>query len=280
MSPSAHRRRVRRTTKNVASGRLLCREAPAPLDEASPAVGFAEGASPASDADLIRLVAGDPELPAEKLLTLLGGLPVVADAGVGALVDAADLAPEQARRLVAALELGRRVLERARRPRSVVASPADVVRLMEMRLAPLDHEQMWLLALDGRSGVRGMRCVSRGGRHGCAVTARDLLRVALLDGASAMVLVHNHPSGDPEPSPEDIEMTEFVARAGEAAGVPLVDHVVVAPSGAYASLLERGHRPAARRPVTLPESPRRRGPEAPEARSRPPRRASPRGCRR
>jgi DNA repair protein RadC len=72
------------------------------------------------------------------------------------------------------------------------------------------------------------------------VTAREILRCALGDAASAIVLAHNHPSGDPTPSDEDAAMTRAVARAAEVVGVPVLDHVVVTASGEYVSLLERG----------------------------------------
>ncbi|WP_437314689.1 JAB domain-containing protein [Sorangium sp. So ce385] len=82
--------------------------------------------------------------------------------------------------------------------------------------------------------------VAQGGLHGCSVTAKDILRAALSDAASALVLVHNHPSGDSAPSPEDVAMTDAVAAAGEVIGVPLVDHVILAPDGHYSSLHDLG----------------------------------------
>jgi DNA repair protein RadC len=108
---------------------------------------------------------------------------------------------------------------------------------------PLDHEEMWLLSLDGRSALGSSRRVGQGGLHGLALTAKDILRPALRDGASAIVLVHNHPSGDPTPSPEDVSMTRAVVSACSAVGLPLLDHVIVAREGA-ASLLAQGVIPA------------------------------------
>src|SRR5258708_6677875 len=99
------------------------------------------------------------------------------------------------------------------------------------RLVPLDHEELWLLALDGRNGLRSARRVASGGLHGMHVTARDPLRLALREGASAFVLVHNHPSGDPTPSDEDVSFTRNIAAGAAIVGVPLVDHVVVARDG-------------------------------------------------
>jgi DNA repair protein RadC len=98
---------------------------------------------------------------------------------------------------------------------------------------------MWLLALDGQNGLRSMRRIAQGGLHGCCVSARDILRAGLVEAASAIVLVHNHPSRDPTPSPEDVAMTRVVVDAGEVVGLPLVDHVVVAGSR-HASMLDLG----------------------------------------
>jgi DNA repair protein RadC len=106
-------------------------------------------------------------------------------------------------------------------------------------LAPLDHEQVWLLVLDGRNRLKSVQRVAQGGLHGCALTPGDVLRPAVRDAGSAIVLVHNHPSGDPEPSPEDLVMTRRVATAGELLGVPLLDHVIVARNG-ESSLFELG----------------------------------------
>lgn len=97
-----------------------------------------------------------------------------------------------------------------------------------------------MVAVDGRSGVRGVRKLSQGGRHGLVITAREVLSAALSEAASAFLLVHNHPSGSPEPSREDVAMTHAVAAAADVVGVPLLDHVIVTASGAYSSLLDEG----------------------------------------
>jgi DNA repair protein RadC len=102
---------------------------------------------------------------------------------------------------------------------------------------------MWVVCLDGRNRVRASRRVAQGGLHGCAVLPRDILRVAVREAASAIVLVHNHPSDDPTPSSEDLVMTRRVCDAAAVVGVPLVDHVIVAPSGRYTSMLDLGVLP-------------------------------------
>jgi DNA repair protein RadC len=140
-------------------------------------------------------------------------------------------ARKAARALAAAFELGRRADAARRERRPILACAADVAEWATPRLLHLPHEELWVLAVDGRQRVHAARCVARGGLHGMSVTVSDPVRAALRADARAFVMVHNHPSGDPTPSPEDINMTENVALAAKHAGVPLLDHVVVASGG-------------------------------------------------
>ena len=133
--------------------------------------------------------------------------------------------------LAAAFDLGRRVIAEQARPRRRLASSADVASWAAGSLAQLPHEELWVLALDGRSRLRSAQCVARGGLHGLGARPADPLRAALRADASAMVLVHNHPSGDPTPSAEDVAFTRAVAIASQAIGLPLVDHVIVSREG-------------------------------------------------
>ena len=199
-----------------------------------------------SDADLIALVVGtgtegeSAVAIATRLLDGEGGVPAIARLGPNALAERRGIGPAKAVRILAALELGRRAWEHALgEHRDVVSSFDAVARWARPRLASLDHEEVWLLALDGRNGLRTALRIAQGGMHGCALTPRDILRPALRDGASAIVLVHNHPSGDPSPSQEDVRMTRAVAMACEVVGLELLDHVVVARGGAT-SLREVG----------------------------------------
>jgi len=216
--------------------------APLPLRERT----LAEGAHVLADADLLAVllgtgVAGASALAlASGLLDRAGGLEGLSRLGPHALAAHRGLGPAKAARLVVALELGRRALSLGlAERRSSIGSFETVVAWARPRLAALDHEEVWLLSLDGRNGLRASQRVAQGGLHGCALTPRDVLRPALRDAASAIVLVHNHPSGDPSPSPEDVDMTRALGAACDVVGVPLIDHVVVARGGA-ASLLELG----------------------------------------
>ncbi|MCU0692824.1 MAG: DNA repair protein [Polyangiaceae bacterium] len=179
---------------------------------------------------------------ATDLLARHGGLRSLARLEPHALVLAHGLPKASALRLAAAFELGSRCAEARDPPPPFVRSSADAARLLRPRLARLDHEQLWLLALDARQVPLGVSCLSQGGQAGCAVRARDILRVALALDATCFVLAHNHPSGDLAPSREDIHMTSRVSEAGACVGIALVDHVILTPTH-HASLLDLGLMP-------------------------------------
>jgi DNA repair protein RadC len=198
------------------------------------------------DADLVALVLGTgrPGEPVSVLAAAIveehGGVAGLGRAGMGELASRAGIGRAKGARLAAAVELGKRVALAAAVASSVEMPDARAVEAWARpRIASLDHEELWMLALDGRNGLRAARRVAAGGLHGMHVRTRDPLRHALREGASAFVLVHNHPSGDPVPSEEDVAFTRALVEAASVVGAPLVDHVVVARRG-YTSMLERG----------------------------------------
>jgi DNA repair protein RadC len=193
-----------------------------------------------SDLDLLRTVLGG-HAPVDLALGVLGC--------VGSLGHLESCAPERLlairglgvarlERLRAAIELGRRCLME-RRDTWLLESHHDVYEWALPRLVHLEHEELWLLSLDGKNSLKSAERVAQGGLLGCAVTPRDVLRPAVRNAAVAVVVVHNHPSGDPSPSEEDLRMTEHLARACEILGIPLLDHVVVARGGSR-SIAETG----------------------------------------
>jgi DNA repair protein RadC len=119
-------------------------------------------------------------------------------------------------------------------------SSASVAAIVGPRIATECVEVMYALGLSGVNEVIWLHEVARGGRSSQCVYPADLFRVACATSASAIVLVHNHPSGDPTPSPEDLAMTKRIVEAGAVLGIPLVDHVILAPSGKYSSMLDLG----------------------------------------
>jgi DNA repair protein RadC len=199
-----------------------------------------EGSDDHGDADLLALLLGVEQGDAVKLLDDAGGIEKLSAVSANGLVHRHGLTPARASRLMAAVELGRRVQARSLQAvRAILGTSKEVAAWARPRLAHLEHEQMWVLCLDGRNGLRAARRVAEGGLHGCSIAPRDILRVAVREAASAIVLVHNHPSGDPTPSREDVELTGVVAKAAETIGTPLVDHVIVAGTS-HASLFDLG----------------------------------------
>ena len=150
-----------------------------------------------------------------------------------------DLMPQAAERLAAAFELGRRV--EANRPglRPRIDGPEAARRLLAPRLRGLDRENFWALLLDARHGVLDLHRVSEGTLTTSLVHPREVFGPALRAAAAAVVVAHNHPSGDPEPSQADLEVTRRLSEAGELLGVPLLDHLVLA-GGECVSLRSRG----------------------------------------
>jgi DNA repair protein RadC len=130
--------------------------------------------------------------------------------------------------------------ERAALRGARASSSAGVAAIVGPRITSEVVEVMYVIGLDGVNNVLFLQEVARGGRSSQCVYPADIFRVACATSASAVVLVHNHPSGDPAPSPDDLAMTTRIVEAGAVIGIPLVDHVIIAPSGRYSSLLDLG----------------------------------------
>ncbi len=131
-------------------------------------------------------------------------------------------------RLVAAFELAARITGEARSPRPRISDPADVARLLGPRLRDLEVEEFRLLALDSQSRVLREVLVTRGLLNSSLVHPREVFRPAIAEAAAGIIVVHNHPSGDPTPSAEDQAVTRQLVAAGRLLDVPVYDHVVIA----------------------------------------------------
>ncbi len=204
------------------------------------------GVESLGDAELIAILLGTgyAGVPVTVLAAMLidehGGLSGLARAGLGELVDRAGVGVAKGARLAAAVELGRRVMFAGSLDASTKLPNREAVEAWARpRLATLDHEELWALVLDGRHGLRAARRVASGGIHGLHVAPRDVLRIAVREAASAIVLVHNHPSGDPSASGEDVAFTHAASNAARVVGTPLLDHVIIARQRAT-SMLEDG----------------------------------------
>jgi DNA repair protein RadC len=198
-----------------------------------------------SDAELVALLlgTGGAGLPAREIAQALlrrhGGLRGLARAGPADLRHQPGIAVAKAATLLAAFELGRRVASLRLRPGDPIRCAADVHRHFHPLLRDAPHERFLVVLLDGRHRAIRSVLTSQGTLTASLVHPREVFAPALREPAAAIILVHNHPSGDPTPSREDREITRRLAAAGDLLGIPVLDHVVVAEQG-YVSLRETG----------------------------------------
>jgi DNA repair protein RadC len=219
---------------------------PSPVPDAPRERALEEGIGSLGDAELLAVLlgtglAGRPvALVSAGLLERAGGLAGLARLSPAAIAEHPGLGLAKALRIRAALELGRRAVTRASAPRPDLRDSRTVAEYLAPRLGVLDHEEVWVLCLDGRNNLRGVRRLAQGGSHTATIGPRDVMRIALSEAATAVILAHNHPSGDALPSEHDLLLTGQVRAAGAVVGIPLVDHLIVTPSGKYCSLLDMG----------------------------------------
>jgi DNA repair protein RadC len=194
-----------------------------------------------SDAALVSLlICRGPEDFGRAVLEALPEPDSLWRAGAEDLVRLKGVGPAGAARLLACLELSRRAAAWPAASRPVVSTPDDVVKLCGTQLRGLDREHFWVLVLSTKNKLLRMSEVSVGSLNASIVHPRELFREAVRISAASIVVVHNHPSGDPTPSGADVQLTKRLARAGEVLGIELVDHVVIGDGGAHVSLREMG----------------------------------------
>lgn len=143
--------------------------------------------------------------------------------------------------LLAAFELGRRLGARPHHGRPLVRTPADAAALVMPHLRFQETERFWVLLLNTKNEVLDRIEISKGGLASSPVHPREVFKAAVRLGAAGVILVHNHPSGDPAPSRADLAITSRLGRAGGLMGIPIIDHIIVG-DGSFVSLRERGAR--------------------------------------
>ena len=120
------------------------------------------------------------------------------------------------------------------------ASYAATLARYAFRDLDQDVEHFAVLSLDAKNRARGYKVIAQGTATACLVHPREVFRAALSLGAVTLIVVHNHPSGDPTPSQEDITLTARLVEAGQILGIPVVDHLILGSGSAYVSLRDRG----------------------------------------
>lgn len=175
---------------------------------------------------------------ASKLLAKYGGLAGLMRAEFMELCSEYGLGEAKTAQLKAALELGRRLAVAQPEERYQIKSPADAAALVMMEMTFLDHEQMRILTLDTKNHVVENITRYQGTVNSTVLRAAEVYRPAVLRNCPGVIVCHNHPSGDPTPSPEDIAVTEQLVQAGRQLDIELVDHLVIG-NHRFTSLKER-----------------------------------------
>jgi DNA repair protein RadC len=182
----------------------------------------------------------DARATAEQLLAEAGGsLHGLARRPAAGLAGAPGVGRVKALRVTAALELARRLLVEDRQPGASIRAPMDVYHWCRPVLGNLLVEEFRVLALDAQNRITRDMLVTRGTLTGSLVHPREVFRLAIGEAAAGVIVVHNHPSGDPTPSPEDRSVTRQLVEAGRVLDVPVYDHVIVGGDG-YFSFAEAG----------------------------------------
>jgi DNA repair protein RadC len=176
---------------------------------------------------------------AREMLAAYGSLAEVAGREAAELAQQRGVGPTRAARLVATFEITRRLRARTPGARTVLAAPADVYAAYGPLMEDLKREVFRVALLDAQNALLRDRIVSEGTLSASLVHPREVFKPAILESAASVILLHNHPSGDPTPSREDIRLTRQLAECAHLLDLRLHDHVVIG-KGRYVSLAERG----------------------------------------
>jgi len=191
---------------------------------------------------------------ATEALARLGGLAGLAAASSAELEALPGLGPARAAQLRAALELGQRLASDWPTARLTVRGPADLAARMLPQMGRLEREELRVVLLNTKNAVIAVETVYRGNVSTALVRIAELFRDAVRQHAAGLIIVHNHPSGDPSPSPDDLHLTAEAVAAGRLLDLPVLDHLILGHD-AYISLRDRGvgfDGPGARRPAGGP----------------------------
>ncbi|MGQ9823686.1 MAG: RadC family protein [Desulfotomaculales bacterium] len=204
-----------------------------------------EGARSLTDAELLAILlrTGTSRNTALDLAAVIlanfNGLRGLVQASVEELSAVKGVGPAKAAQIKAALELGKRLAADAGEERAVIKTPADAAGLVMEEMRHLDREHFRALLLNAKNQVIGQEVISIGTLNSSAVHPRELFKSAIKRSAAAVILVHNHPSGDPSPSREDVDVTRRLVEVGRLIGIEVLDHLVIGDNK-FSSLKEKG----------------------------------------
>ena len=176
---------------------------------------------------------------ATRLLVRYGGLTGLARASFQELCQERGLGPAKTTQVKAALELGRRLVATSPESRPQVRSPGDAANLVQAEMGLLEQEELRTLMLDTKNRIISSHTLSVGSLNANHFRVGELFREAVRANSAAIIVAHNHPSGDPTPSPEDVQVTREIVKAGRMLDIDVLDHLIIGRQR-YVSLKERG----------------------------------------
>ncbi|MFW5992118.1 MAG: RadC family protein [Halanaerobiaceae bacterium] len=204
------------------------------------------GAESLSDAELLALIIriGNRDRTAVELaqdmLSHFGGLKSLNYAGIKELTDIKGIGRAKAVQIQALVELSRRLATLNGEKKEIIKSPADIADLLLPELRYLTQEVFKLILLDVKNQIIARPMISKGGLTSSFVHPREVFKEAINYSAAAIILVHNHPSGVPDPSREDIKITKKLIESGKIIGIDVLDHIIIG-DGVFVSLKEEGY---------------------------------------
>jgi DNA repair protein RadC len=203
------------------------------------------GAGALTDAELLAILlrVGMPGENAvemgQRLLQNLDGLDGIQRAPFEELMNEPGIGEAKAAQIKAAIELGQRLTGQEHRERVTINKPADAAALLQYEMSALEQEHLRVILLDTRNHVLDTKEIYHGSVNTAQVRPADVFKPAIRRSATALIVVHNHPSGDPTPSPDDVAVTRELVKAGELIDIKVLDHIIIG-QGRHVSMKERG----------------------------------------
>ena len=196
-----------------------------------------QGASALNDAELLAILlrvgmkGASAVQIGQRLLYLFEGLGGLQRATIQELCQVEGVGPAKAVQIKAAIEVGRRISRLTPKERVIISSPQDVADQVQYKMVNLEQEELWILLLDSRNHHIRTEHLYRGSLNSSSVRLAEIFKAGIRHNAAALIIVHNHPSGDPSPSPEDIHLTRMLIEAGQLLELSVLDHIIVGMRG-------------------------------------------------
>ena len=177
---------------------------------------------------------------AQRILHRFGGLPGLARTNFVELCAEHGISEAKASQLLAAMALGRRLSSLRTEDKRIVNSPAEVAKMLFGEMSFLDREHLRTVLLNTRNEVVGVREIYVGNVNSSMARPAEIFKPAIRENCPAIIVVHNHPSGDPSPSGEDVAVTRQLVQAGEILGIEMLDHIIIGSNERFVSLKQTG----------------------------------------